>query len=121
MAESNRRARVERSLRDELAALIIRGEIRDVTPGAVVVSRVQLSGDLGVAKVLVRHLAGDRAAAELELERLRAQAGPLRGRLGRALRLRAAPELRFAYDEGQDNATRIDELLHEIATERKQG
>jgi ribosome-binding factor A len=121
MAEGNRRARVERSIRDELAALLVRGEIRDVTPGAIVISRVVLSGDLGVAKVLVRHLASDREAAERELGFLRAQAGSLRGRIGRALRLRTAPELRFAYDEGQDNATRIDELLHEIEVDRKRG
>jgi len=46
-------------------------------------------------------------------------AGLLRSEATRALGLRFAPELSFVYDSGQDAATRIDEILHEIEQERK--
>ena len=31
--------------------------------------------------------------------------------------LRYAPELKFVYDEGQDNASRIEQLLDEVRIE----
>jgi len=40
---------------------------------------------------------------------------PLQGRFAR----RIVPELRFFYDEGQDRQSRVEQLLHEIETERK--
>jgi ribosome-binding factor A len=46
-------------------------------------------------------------------------AGKLRGDLTRAIGLRVAPGLRFLYDEGIDHATRVEELLREIAQEPK--
>jgi ribosome-binding factor A len=35
------------------------------------------------------------------------------------LGLRSAPELRFIYDDGLDNTTRVEELLAEIDAERR--
>jgi ribosome-binding factor A len=37
-----------------------------------------------------------------------------------ALKLRYAPELRFSYDEGQEARDRIEELLHEVAREKRE-
>ena len=36
-----------------------------------------------------------------------------------ALNLQKAPELRFVYDVGMEHASRVEELLREIESERK--
>ena len=48
------------------------------------------------------------------LEGLDSAAGHLRSRIGRALRLRVAPEITFRYDESVARAAKIDALLAEL-------
>jgi ribosome-binding factor A len=43
----------------------------------------------------------------------------LRREVTQRLQLRSAPELRFVYDDGMDNTTRVEQLLAEIDAERK--
>ena len=43
----------------------------------------------------------------------------LRREVTRRLGLRHAPELRFQYDEGQDDSVRVEQLLAEIESERR--
>ena len=43
----------------------------------------------------------------------------LKRELASRVKTRIVPELRFFYDEGQDRQMRVEELLHEIETERK--
>jgi ribosome-binding factor A len=43
----------------------------------------------------------------------------LKRELASRVKTRIVPNLRFFYDEGQDRQTRVEALLHEIATERK--
>ena len=43
----------------------------------------------------------------------------LRREVTHRLALRYAPEVRFEYDEGVDATTRIEELLDEIAAEKR--
>jgi hypothetical protein len=74
------------------------------------VTAVRMTPDLRVARVFVRTL-GDDAAAAAALAGLERAAPFIRGCVGRALRLRYAPELRFAYDTIVDSAARMEELL----------
>ena len=50
------------------------------------------------------------------------RAGPLwiTREVTQRLQLRHAPELRFVYDDGQDNTSRVEQLLAEIDHERRQ-
>jgi len=121
MTGDGRRARrVAETLRAHLAAAIAR-EMADPLLGSVVITGVDLSDDLGVARIHVRLLVGDdqptrRAALLRALERA---ASRLRRAVVPALRLRRAPELSFDYDTGHDASRRVDELLAEIAREPK--
>ncbi len=120
-AEQGTRAkRVAEGLRQELA-LLLSDEVRDPGATGAIVTRVEIGPDLRTARVLVRLLEGGEDASRRRdlLSALRRASGMLRRESARRLALRYAPELRFAYDDGVDHTTRIEEILAEVEAERK--
>jgi ribosome-binding factor A len=117
--DGRRPARVAERIRDCLAQALQR-DISDPRLSLVGITRVEVPPDLSTAIVYVRHFIGDtdEQARRGALRALRSAAGRLRHGLGPALAVRRVPELRFEYDTGPDATRRIDELLHEIETER---
>ena len=110
-APSQRQLRVGEELRHALAWILERGEVRD--PGLdgvmVTVTEVRMSPDLRNATAYVVPTGGGDAAPVVEaLNRARPF---LRRTVAHAVRLKFAPELRFAADETFDQAERIDWLL----------
>lgn len=105
----------------EALALSIGGDTDDEALHSVVITDVEVTRDLSLAKVYWHGRADDptfdREAVEAAFERAR---GYLRGQVGDAITARKVPDLRFFYDEAIDRGRRIDELLMEIAeSERK--
>ncbi|MGH7545621.1 MAG: 30S ribosome-binding factor RbfA [Gemmatimonadota bacterium] len=116
MARSYERTdRVNALLREELSELLRRGAVKDPRVGTVTITAVEASRELDVARVFVQ-LFGDDTRRTEALEGLQHAAGYLRTRLGRTLRLRKVPELRFEWDPTLDRASRIERLLAEIRT-----
>jgi ribosome-binding factor A len=112
--------RVEKALREELASMLAH-EVKDPGAAGTVVTRVELTNDLRSAKVHVRVLEGgdDPARRASLVAALGRATGMLRREVTQRLQLRSAPELRFVYDDGLDNTTRVEQLLAEIDAERK--
>jgi ribosome-binding factor A len=110
--EYARTQRVAKLLKEEIARLLQR-EVKDVRVGMVTVSDVDVTRDLKYATVYVQ-VPGDAERKDQALEGLASAAGFMRSRLGRELRVRRVPELRFEVDETQERAMRIHELLTEI-------
>jgi ribosome-binding factor A len=117
---SVRALRVAHSIRARLAELLAR-EVSDPTLSGVIVTGVEVPDDLSIARVKARLLTGgdDAARRDKAIRALERGAARLRRALGRSLRLKRVPELRFAYDVGADAAHRVEELLAEIAAEAK--
>src|SRR5437868_8547562 len=115
-----RTRRVGEGLRKELASLLAT-EVKDPRAAGAVVTRVDITSDLRSARVGVRVLehGDDEARRRALLGALRRASGMLRREVTRRLALRYAPELRFEYDEGVDATTRIEEILDEIAAEKR--
>ena len=112
MSQGSRPDRVADQIRSELALLLSR-EVHDPGIGFVTLTRVQVSPDLQQAKVLYTALGDDktRATGARALER----AAPfLRRQLGRRLRLKRIPEIRFTYDDSIAGQDRIEQILHEL-------
>ena len=112
MSQGSRPDRVADQIRSELALLLSR-EVHDPGIGFVTLTRVQVSPDLQQAKVLYTALGDDktRATSARALER----AVPfLRRQLGRRLRLKRIPELRFIYDPSIAGQDRIEQILNEL-------
>lgn len=109
---SKRIARLNEQLKREIAELL-RTEVRDPRIGIVSVTAVKVATDLGSARVFVRILGGERERAE-GLAGLEAAAPFLRRTLGRDMRIRRIPELRFQEDHSLEQAQRIERILSEV-------
>lgn len=119
MPFDNRRPdRVSEAIREEVATFLTDGVKDPRVRGLVTVTGVDVTRDLRHAKVFVSIL-GDDAARRETLEGLEAMASHLRGHIGRALRLRSAPEIAFKYDQSVTYAARIETLLEKVRQERE--
>jgi ribosome-binding factor A len=112
MAQGSRPDRVADQIRAELATLLSR-EVHDPGVGFVTLTRVQVSPDLGSARVLYTAL-GDDAARTRSRRALERAAPFLRRQIGLRLRLKRVPDLRFVYDDSIAGQDRIEQLLNEI-------
>ncbi|HEX3697420.1 MAG TPA: 30S ribosome-binding factor RbfA [Polyangia bacterium] len=116
---SQRTERVAGEVRAIIGEVIARREIKDPRvqgAGLITITHVRLSGDLRQAWALFTvHNAGD---AELEhvREGLERASGFLRHAIARRLRLKVTPTLNFEIDRVFEQASRVEHLLHEIAS-----
>ena len=108
---SRRIVRVNQLLLEELASLL-RRESKDPRVRTVTITGVETTTDLKHADVFVRTLGGEMPVEDA-IEGLESAEGFLRGQLGRSLRLRRIPELRFIADDTLEHARKIEELLDE--------
>ena len=99
-------------IRGELALLLTR-EVHDPGIGFVTITRVQVSADIGLARVFYTVL-GDEKARANSAKALDRALPFLRRQVGMRLRLKRVPELKFNYDESVAGQDRIERLLHEI-------
>jgi ribosome-binding factor A len=114
MPYDNRRPdRVAEAIREEVATFLADGVKDPRVRGLVTVTGVDVTRDLRHAKIFVSVMGTDVERSET-LEALASMGTHLRGRVGRALRLRAAPELSFHRDESVARAARIETLLEQI-------
>jgi|HubBroStandDraft_6_1064221.scaffolds.fasta_scaffold756305_2 ribosome-binding factor A len=118
--EVKRATRVSAMLVKELAWLLTR-QVKDPRVAFVTVTRVSMPDDLRSAEVMIRLIKdGDVEDRRQEaLKGLRSAAGLLRKEASRRIGLRYAPELKFTYDDGQDDVTRIEVLLEEVKAEER--
>ena len=100
-------------MREEIATFLA-NDIKDPRIlGLVTVTAVEVTRDLRHAKVFVSVL-GSESQRAATFEGLAGVAPHLRGRVGRALRLRAAPEIEFRNDESIAHAAHIEQLLAQV-------
>ncbi len=111
MARDTRRPdRVGEAVREEIAAFLAAGVKDPRVVGLVTVTAVEMSRDLAQANVFVSIYGSDDDRATT-MEGLESVATGLRGRVGRALRLRIAPHITFRQDDSIARASRIETLL----------
>ena len=113
--EFNRSDRVASQIQREIAELL-RTEVKDAELGMVTLSDVELSRDLAVAKLYVSFL-GSRLPANQCIKKLNARVPELRHELGKRIRIRVLPELRFVHDDSIERGMRMDSLLQGLTHE----
>jgi len=116
-AQKHHRARLQETLREELAALV-EGELGDPRIGLVSVTEVHLAPDSRTARAFVT-AAGSEEEAEQSLEGLNAARGYIRYELTRRLGVRQAPEIFFVLDQSDQYGGRIEELLQRIEKRKR--
>ena len=114
MATEHRRSdRVSEAIREEVATFLANDAKDPRLAGMVTVTGCEITRDLRHAKVFVSVMGTDAERAQT-FEGLDSVATHLRARVGRALRLRLAPEITFKADDSVARAARIEDLLAQI-------
>ncbi|OBW92678.1 ribosome-binding factor A [Gallibacterium salpingitidis] len=117
--EFKRSDRVAQEIKKEIAVILQR-EVKDPRIGMVTVSDVEVSRDLAYAKVFVTFLFNeDEAQIEQGLIGLEKASPYIRSLLGKAMRLRIVPELRFIYDTSLVEGMRMSNLVTQIVNQDK--
>jgi ribosome-binding factor A len=96
----------------------LRLEVKDPRVTPISITGVTVSRDLSRAEITWLPLGGGEPSTEL-LEGLDDAARRMRGPIGRALRLRHAPELVFELDTHTEAAIRVTQLLDRLSAERE--
>ncbi len=104
--------RVAQLLQEEISRLLVRGLKDPRLTGLITVTGAKISPDLKEA-VLYYSVFGDAAARAMTQEGLQAAAPYLKREVVKNLKLRAAPHLRFVFDESIERGDRIEQLLKE--------
>ena len=100
-------------MREEIATFLA-NDVKDPRIlGLVTVTGVDITRDLRHARVFVSVL-GSESQRAATFDGLNGVASHLRGRVGRALRLRVAPEIEFKNDESVAHAAHIEQLLAQV-------
>ena len=108
--EFGRSDRVASQIQKELA-LILPRELDGRRLGFITVNDVRVTKDLAVAKIYFTILNADEQGKKDGVRYLNETAPYIRSELGKRMRLRNVPELRFYYDDSFDTGMRVAELL----------
>ncbi len=106
----SRNQRVSDQIQRDLSELI-RKEIKDPRIGMITISEVEVAGDLAIAKVYFTVLGGTQEQNLQSGEILNKAAGYLRSLLGKGMKIRTVPQLKFIYDNSFENASQISDLI----------
>ncbi|PKN57808.1 MAG: ribosome-binding factor A [Deltaproteobacteria bacterium HGW-Deltaproteobacteria-14] len=95
----------------QVLAVAVQRESRMDDLHGVVITGVDVTSDLSLARVHYYLMSGDPEAVAAALEKAR---GFLRRRVGEEIRARVTPELRFLVDKSIDHGRRIEEILRDL-------
>ena len=110
--EFSRTERVRHQLQREIA-MILQREVKDPRVSMVTVSDVEVSRDLAYAKVFVTFLHDDDDQVKAGLKVLNQAAGFIRSLLGKRIKARVVPELKFQHDGSLNEGIRMSRLVDE--------
>ncbi len=114
-----RHIRVGDQIQRELAQIIAR-ELKDPRiPSLITITSVDVARDMGVARIFVSSLIDTINRDEL-VGALSERAGFMRSILGKRLRIRAVPELRFSYDDTTEKAMELSRKIDEAIASHPQ-
>jgi ribosome-binding factor A len=107
--------KLSHAFRQEISAILQR-ELRDKVLGLPTIIEVKVSNDLSLARIYVSVFGSPELQRE-SLAKLTEQGGFIRKLLGRRLRLRKIPELRFVFDDTIGHGDRMMQIFAEIGKE----
>ncbi len=115
----SRAQRVGDQIQRELAVMIPR-EVKDPRLGFVTLTGVEVSRDLGHAKIFITLMNSDDAEViQSNVDVLNEAAGYLRMLLGKAIKIRSIPQLHFRYDESISRGAYLSSLIEQaVASDR---
>ncbi|TLX54944.1 30S ribosome-binding factor RbfA [Stutzerimonas nosocomialis] len=119
--EFSRTQRIGDQMQRELASLIQR-EIKDPRLGLITVTAVDVSRDLSHAQIFITVMGkdDDAEAVKESVHILNEAGGFLRMQLGKSMKVRTIPQLRFHYDASVRRGVELAALIERaVAEDRK--
>lgn len=110
--EFSRTDRFSQQMQREIA-MILQREIKDPRVVMPTVSDVEVSKDLAYAKVFVTFLQDDQEQVKVALKVLNEASGYIRSLLGKRIKSRITPELRFVHDVSLMEGIRMAQLVRD--------
>ena len=101
----------------ELISQLLTKEVSDPRIGSITLTGAEVSKDLRHARIYFSLLGDERRKVEV-LSGLKSATGFIRAKIAKELKLRFVPTIEFVYDETQDQARRIEDLLQQVKKER---
>nr|KYP64945.1 hypothetical protein KK1_019559 [Cajanus cajan] len=130
MANPRRVQMVAKQIRRELSDMLLTDKVLQyaVLPEAslgadrylsslTTITDVQVSGDLQVVKVYVS-VFGDERGKEVAIAGLKSKAKYVRSALGKRIKLRLTPEIRFIEDDSFEKGSRVIAILDKIKNDK---
>ncbi|MBY6186298.1 30S ribosome-binding factor RbfA [Marinobacter hydrocarbonoclasticus] len=114
--EFSRTRRVGQQLQRELA-MIMQREIRDARLGMVTVNEVEVSRDMGYAKVFVTFLDDTPEDVKRQMDALLELTPQIRMLVASRVKMRVMPELRFTYDKSLVEGIRMASLVSQARSD----
>ena len=112
--------RLDDQLRDEIASLIMRGDVKDPRVNSFLsINRVEVTKDLSYAKVYVSSFLPD-GDLKNGVSGLNAAAGFIQREISKKLRIRQFPKLTFVLDAGMKEGFKMVQKLNELEKERNE-
>lgn len=110
--EFSRTDRVAEQLQREMAQ-IVQMEIKDPRVGMVTVSGVDISRDLYYATVFVTFLgiSEDKKSIKTALEVLNQASGFVRSLIGKRIKMRVVPQIKFEFDQSISHGSEMSALI----------
>jgi len=115
----DRNERTEALLREKVAIIVLE-RLNDPRLGFVTITGAKLSRDKRHCRVLYTVL-GTPTQRRLTERALQDAAPHIQRVLGKSMRLRTLPELRFDYDESIAKEARMQDILDELEQQRPKG
>ncbi len=109
---SLRNERVRKELMRDISEILHR-EIRGLE-GVVSIVDIEVSHDNSFAKVIYSVL-GSTEQVERSKEIIEKNTGRIRYEVGKRIRLRVTPELKFVYSDGLEQGSRVLDLIEKIS------
>lgn len=108
----SRAERVAQALKKEVGS-IIHDELKDPRIGFVTVTRVELTQDLQYAKIFFSVLGTEKEQLDSK-QALESAVGFIKRQIGRRIKLRLVPEIRFIQDKSGEYSIHIQQELDKI-------
>ncbi|WKZ33880.1 MAG: 30S ribosome-binding factor RbfA [Thermodesulfobacteriota bacterium] len=111
-----RSERVADLIKEEVASMVLYGEIKDPRIGFVTITKVELTPDLKEARIFFSQLGspGDREKSRKGLE---SASGYIRRNLAKKLDLRHIPKITFLFDESLEYSEKIEKMIRDMKKE----
>lgn len=108
--------RVADLIKEEIASMVLHGDIKDPRIGFITITHVKMTPDLKEAKVYFSQIGSDHDK-EMSRQGLNNASGYVRRNLAKRISLRHIPSVSFYFDDSLEYSEHIEKVLKDLKEE----